>query len=271
MLKRFFVSIAIVLGITFAVAKVKPLNFENPGNRRLLKTEEGNYWYYRSLPEKSMFLNVEGISTIYLRSFSVAKVRKPQVIIIFGKDKKTYDLSLKEQLDGFYIYDEITISIPEGASKMELLCYERSIYFRPFYTPAPTPKPKSSKPPNLVVKAHGGIINISHNNTESQYYTFNSSQSFKFTLNNGRNAIVYVRARLHNNKLPVFELYRNGELVDIYEFTLQRSTKYKATGVNYLSLGKKIDLPANSGTVEYELRAKTDHMFFAKPVLLKQK
>jgi hypothetical protein len=60
-------------------------------------------------------------------------------------------------------------------------------------------------------------------------------------------------------------------LVDIYEFTLQRSTKYKATGVNYLSLGKKIDLPANSGTVEYELRAKTDHMFFAKPVLLKQK
>jgi len=270
MLKRFFFTIAIVLGITIISANVKPLNFENPGNRRLLKTEKGNYWYYRSQPEKSMFLNVEGISTIYLRSFSVARVQKPKVIIIFGKDKKTYELTLKEQKNGFYIYNEITIPVPEGAKKMELLCYERSIYFRPFYTPAPKPKPKSSKPPNLMIKAHGGIINISHNGTQSQYYTFNSSQSFKFTLNNGRNAIVYVRARLHNNSLPVFELYRNGELVDSYEFSLQRSTKYKAPGVNYLSIGKKVDLPPNNGTTEYELRAKTEHMFFAKPVLLKQ-
>ena len=89
-------------------------------------------------------------------------------------------------------------------------------------------------------------------------------------MNNGRNAIVYVRARLHDNTLPIFELYRNGELVDSYEFSLQRSTKYKAPGVNYLSIGKKIDLPPNSGTTEYELRAKSDHMFFARPVLLKQ-
>ena len=40
MLKRFFVTIAIVLGITIIIAKVQPLDFENPGNRRLLKTEE---------------------------------------------------------------------------------------------------------------------------------------------------------------------------------------------------------------------------------------
>jgi len=57
MLKRFFVTIAIVLGITIIIAKVQPLDFENPGNRRLLKTEEGNYWYsYFIIDIETIFL-----------------------------------------------------------------------------------------------------------------------------------------------------------------------------------------------------------------------
>ncbi|HOZ01226.1 MAG TPA: hypothetical protein PLG20_05385 [Candidatus Syntrophosphaera sp.] len=252
-------------------AGTKALNFENPGNRRLLKTEAGNYYYYRSLPEKSMTLNVDGISAIELRSFAIENLRKPSFIAVIGKTRTAYDLTLKERLDGYYLYNPVSVPVPKGTKSLEILCYERSIYFRPFHTVTPAPKPKTVKIPNLSVRAHGGVISVTHNGSDSPYYVFNPSQSVKFTLNNKRDAVVYVRARLLDRSLPVFELYRNGKLLQTYEFSLKRTTKYKATGIEYLSVGLKLALPPNTGTAEYELRAKSDHLFMARPVLLKAK
>lgn len=269
MFKRLILVLACLAALVALPAKVKPLNFNDPGNRRLLKTEAGNYWYYRSLPEKSMTLDVQGIESIDLRSFGLEDLRKPQVITIIGGTKKTWDLSLDQRLGGFYLYREIKVPIPAGTKSIQVLCYERSIYFRPFYTVKPAPKPKAAKPANLAVKAHGGVITISHNGTDSPYYVFNPSQGLKFTLNNGRTAIVYVRARLLDRSLPVFEVYRDGKLLDTHEFTLRRTTKYRAVGVDHLTTGMKLELPENSGSAEIELRAKSDHMFFARPLLRK--
>ncbi len=269
MFKRLILVLTCFAAVIAFPAKVKPLSFQNPGNRRLLKTEQGNYWYYRSLPEKSMILNVEGISTIQLRAFGLQELRKPQVITIIGRQNKTWDLSLQQRLDGLYLYREISIPIPAGTKTLEVLCYERGIYFRPFYNLEHTPKPKTAKPANLAIGAHGGVITISHNGTDSPYYVFNSAQGLKFTVNNGREAMIYVRARLLDRSLPVFALYRNGELLGTHEFTLRRSTKYKAAGVDHLTTGLKLELPSNSGTAQYELRAQSDHLFFARPLLLK--
>ena len=44
--------------------RYKSLNFENPGSKRLLTTEAGKYFYFRSLPEKSMTLSTTGISKL---------------------------------------------------------------------------------------------------------------------------------------------------------------------------------------------------------------
>ena len=270
MRKRLILALVCVAIFSAAFAQVKPLNFENPGNRRLLKSEAGNHWYYRSLPEKSLTLNVDGISTLVLRSFGLESHRKPKVYTIVNKEKTAWDLSLLDQQDGYYHYQELQIPIPAGTSSIEILCYERDIYFRAFHTPQKSPKPKPAKLANLAVKAHGGTITISHNGTNSDYYVFNQSQSLKFTLNTGRNAIIYVRARLLDRSLPVFELYRNGELLETNEFTLRRTTKYQAVGVDHLTTGMKLELPPNSSTAEIELRAKSDHMFFARPVLQKK-
>lgn len=269
MFKRIAVILALALVLTGLLAKTKFLNFDNPGNRRILKNEDGNYWYYRSKPEKSMTLNVDGISEIELRSFAIEKLRNPQVTIITGDEETTYDLELKERLNGFYLYESVFFPIPENTQTIEVLCYQRSIYFRPFYEVVAQPRPK--KLPNLQYKAHGGVMIISHNGTDSDYHVFNPSQSLKFTLNNGRDGIVYVRARLLDRSIPEFELYQDGKLVETYEFSLKRSTKYSAVGIKYLSVGKKVVLPKNNGTSEYELRAKSDHLFFGRPLVLSSK
>lgn len=271
MFKRLVLILTLTLALAAVCAKTKALNFADPGNRRLLKTEAGNYYYYRSLPEKSMTLNVEGISSIELRSFAIENLRKPQVIAIIGKERTTYDLALQERLDGFYLYQPVKIPIPKGTKAIEILCYERSIYFRAFYTVAQVPKPKPVKLPNLVIRGHGGVLSVSHNGTDSDYYVFNPSQGFKFTVNNQRSAALYVRVRLLDRSLPVFHLYRNGTLLQTNEFSLKRTTKYKAVGIDHLSVGMKLVLPAISGPAEYELRAASDHLFLARPVVLKKK
>jgi hypothetical protein len=271
MFKRVIMILALALILAGLSAKIKFLDFENPGNRRILKNEDGNYWYYRSKPEKSMTLNVDGISEIELRSFAIEELRKPRVIIIMEDEETTYDLELKERLNGFYIYKPVDITIPESIKSIEVLCYQRSIYFRPFYSVATPPKQNVQKLPNLQLKAHGGVMIISHNSTDSDYHVFNPSQSLKFTLNNARNGIVYVRARLLDRSVPVFELYQDGKLVETYEFSLKRTTKYEAVGIKYLSVGKKIVLPENDGSANYELRAKSDHLFFGRPLVLSSK
>lgn len=256
----------LALGLA-AQSRPKALTFNNPGSRRLLKTDKGNFYYYRSLPEKSMTVNCKGIKTIELRSFAVEALRRPQVIITFGKTKQTYDLIPSDRLNGFQLYQPLFIPVPEGATGMDVLCYSRSVYLRPFYTPAPKPKPKT-KQPNLLITEHAGAIKITHNSTSSDYYSFNSKQALRFTLSNNRSGIAYVRARLLDRSTPEIELYHNGKLVQTYEFSLKRTTQYKAAGVNSLSVSKKIDLDRGNG--EYELRAKSNHLFFARPLILKK-
>jgi hypothetical protein len=267
--KRLILILIAAISLAGVSAKIKPLNFANPGNKRLMKTETENYYYYRSLPEKALELNVTGISALEIRSFAIEDLRKPQFTVTINKAKTVYNLVLKQRLDGYYVFEPVKVTLPAGTKSVELLCYERSIYFRSFYDYVAPAKPKEKKPDNLVIKAHGGILSVTHNGSDSDYYIFNPTQSFKFTVNNKRNAEIYVRARILDRTLPVFELYRNGQLVQQYEFTLKRTTKYKAVGIDFLSIGMKLDLPRSDGPVEYELRAKSEHLFLARPIILK--
>jgi len=251
--------------------RTRIMDFENPGSRRIRNFEDAKHWFYRSLPEKTMTLRTEGIERIQIRSFSIENLRKPQIFILVGKDRIPFELSLNQRLDGYYIYNNIEFEIPEGAEKIELLCYQRSIYLRAYEMEKIIPKVKPVTVPNRAINAHAGMIDISHNSTTSEYYTFNSTQAFRFTHNNAKDGIVYVRARLTDRTLPKFSLWHNGKKVEEYEFGLSRSTKYSAQGVNYLTIGKKIDLPANDGSSQYELRAESEHMFMARPYLLKNR
>lgn len=261
-----------VITLSALAAKPKPLAFDNPGNKRILKNEDGNYFYYRSLPEKSMRLNVAGIDKIELRSFAIESLRKPQVISIIDNKQTKHDLILKSRTNGLYLYESVFIPVPQGTTELYILCYERSIYFRAFYTLPPKPKAKpvnSKKLPNLSIDAHSGILTMSKNGSSSDYYSFTPDQPLRFTLNNGREAVVYVRARLLENTLPLFEVYVNGELNQSFEFSLKRTTSYSVPGIRHLTVGKKITLPANQGKSVIELKAKSDHLFLGRPVLQK--
>lgn len=273
-IKKLSFLLVLVLFICTSLAgqsiRTKVMNFENPGNRRILKTEEQNHWYYRSLPEKTLKLNVEGVEKLELRSFGIEALRKPQITLIIDKKKTTYDLKLSHRLDGYYMYENLLFEIPEGTKSLELLCYPRSIYMRAFQLISIKPKPKKMVIPNLELKAHAGMIDVSHNSTTNEYYSFNPTQSFKFRINNHRDADLYIRVQLTDRTVPIFTLYKNGEKVQSFEFGLSRTTKYSATGVRYLSIGKKLNLVADGNSNEYELRAESDHLFMARPVILKR-
>lgn len=263
--------LSLIASLAFAQAyRTRIMDLENPGNRRIRKTESGNQWYYRSLPEKSMTLKTEDVRRIQLRSFSIEKLRKPSIIIVIDKVEIPYDLSLDVFKDGYYFYKDIEFDIPEGTKSLELLCFQRSIYMRPYEMYKPKPKPKVVRKPSRQITAHAGMIDVTHNADSSEYYTFNQTQPFKFTLNNARDCVVYVRARLTDRRLPSFSLYHNGEKVESYQFSLARSSKFSAQGVNYLTIGKKIELPDNAGSSDYEFRADTEHMFIARPVFIKK-
>jgi hypothetical protein len=272
MIKRTFIILAVLLSFCLlgaqAKTKYKALTFDNPGTKRVLKTDAGNYFYFRSLPEKSMKLSTTGISKLELRSFSTEALRKPEIITIIAKTRKTYALKPVQIINGYHVYEAITIDLPKDTMSIEVLCYTRSIYMRAFHVlPAKAPKPAKLK--NLVIKAHGGAMSLLHNGSSSDYYSLLPAQALKFNLNNKRNASVYVRPRLIDRSTPLLGVYHNGELVETIEFTLKRTSKYHVQGITNLGISKKIKLPENIGSSEYELRALSDHLFIAKPVLNK--
>jgi len=269
--KQILLLILILLaGTSVAGAKYRALAFDDPGTKRLLKSDQGNYYYFRSQPERSMRLNVAGLDKVELRSFSTQELKKPRVITIIDKKQSTYDLLLRSSSEDHYIYENLIIPIPQNTKTIEILCYDSQVYFRAFQIVQPKPKPKK-KAPALLVNEHSGILTVSHNSTDSDYYGFTQAQPLRFTLSYGRQAELYVRARLLDRSIPVFELWANGALAGTYEFTLKRTNSYSVVGITHLSTGMKVPLPANAATTVYELRAKSDHLFLARPVLLKKK
>ncbi|MDD2230611.1 MAG: hypothetical protein PHY48_14590 [Candidatus Cloacimonetes bacterium] len=274
MSKRTIIILAAVLSICMlggqAKTKYKALNFNNPGTKRVLKSEAGNYYYYRSLPEKSMLLDTTGISKLELRSFSKDVLRKPEIIVIIAKNRQTYSLKQVQTLNNYSVYATITIDIPKNTKSIEVLCYSRSMYMRAFNI-LPPKAPKIAKLRNLAVKAHAGAVSLLHNGSSSDYYSLLPTQALKFSLNNKRNAIVYVRPRLLDRSIPKLGVYQNGKLVQTISFTIKRTNKYHVQGIKNLGISKKIELPVNNGSSDYELKALSDHLFIAKPVLLKLK
>lgn len=255
--------ILMALGLVFAQSRPRVMTFENPGTRRLLRSEAGNHYYYRSLPERSMNLPVEGLSAVELRSFSTQALRRPQVIVIIGRSRTTHDLVQTGKNGSYFVYAPVSIEIPQGTQKIEVLCYDRNTYFRAFYTPAP--RRPASRRANLVVSEHAGQIEMRHNGDSSSYYSFGPDQDFLFTINNNRNVDLYIRARLQDRTPATFELYRNGSLVERYEFDMRRTTRYSVQGVSSLSIGKKLVISSGSG--EYRLKAVSNNIFFARPVV----
>ncbi|MEN6445520.1 MAG: hypothetical protein ABFC98_05690 [Candidatus Cloacimonas sp.] len=272
--KKHFVLISIILllaSLLYAQSanRYKILTFDNPGTKRLLKTEAGNYYYYRGLPERALLLNTTGVNKIEIRSFSNGAVRKPEIVIITGKERKVYPLVFKEKRGEYYLYQPLTIEVTENTKNIQLICYDRSIYMRAFSVLPPQP-PKAKKQANLVIRGHSGIVNVLHNGSNSDYYSFMPGQPLKFTLNNGRNAYLYVRPRLLDRSIPKLGIYANGELVEVVEFNLKRTTKYHSPGITNLGIAKKIVLPVNTKSTEYELRALSEHLFLAKPIIIKK-
>lgn len=261
----------LAIGLLGAQAKLKykAMAFDNPGTKRVLKTETDSYFYFRSLPEKSMILNTNGVTKLELRSFSTEPLRKPEVVTVIGKNRQTYTLKQSTVVKAYIVYEPITIEIPKDTKSIEVLCYNRSTYLRAFQI-IPPKAPKATKLKNLVIKAHGGVVSLLHNGSSSQYYSLMPAQSFKFSLNNKRNAVVYVRPRLIDRTTPKLGLYKDGALVQTIDFTKKRTTKYRVQGIQNLGISIKITLPANSGSSDFELRAISDHLFIAKPVIIKQ-
>lgn len=273
MIKRIALALLLIVFGCMLFAQAKPkykaLNFDNPGSRRILKTEAGNHYYYRSLPEKSLKLNTNGIEKLQIRSFSTEALRKPEIVTIIAKSRTTHSLKQAKTVNTYAVYDVINIDIPANTMSIEVLCYSRSVYLRAFHVIPPKPA-KAVKLANLVLKAHGGAVSLVHNGSSSDYYSFLPSQALKFSVNNKRNAVVYVRPRLLDRSTPKLGVYHNGELVQTIDFSIKRTTKYHVQGIKNLGIAKKIELPINDNSSEYELRALSDHLFIAKPVLIKQ-
>ena len=274
MLKRILITLIILLSLLMLSAvvktKYKALNFDNPGSKRLLKSESGSYYHFRSLPEKALKLNTAGINTLELRSFSTDVLRKPEIIVIIGKTKQSYPLLLASNSGKYQVYQPLTIPVPPETSELQVLCYARTVYLRAFNVLPPKP-PKPTKLKNMVMKAHGGSVTLLHNGSSSEYFSFMPSQPLKFSVNNHRSAVVYIRPCLVDRTTPKVGLYQNGSLIQTIEFDLKRTSKYHVTGIKNLGISKKIELPENIGSSDYELRSMSDHLFIAKPVLVKLK
>lgn len=247
--------------------RYKPLEFVNPGNRRLLRSDAGNFYFYRSLPEKSMSLTVNGMESLQIRTVSTEQVRKPRVIVIVNRQRTTYDLKQSAKSGNLYVYEPIDIAINGKPEKIEILCYDSQIYFRVFERIVPKPRPQLL--PTLQVLEHGGIMLLSHNSHSSEYYSFEPGQILRFNVNNKRTAVIYVRARLTDRSIPVFDLYRNNELVERIELSTARTGKYTVAGITHLTVGRKIELIEQDGNAQYTLRPVSEHLFIARPVILR--
>ena len=258
-----------VAGISAAALRWKPMTFDNPGTRRLLKTATGNYYFYRSLPEKSMYLDIKDLTAVEIRALSKAPVRNPQFVLVYDGGRVTYDLKLIAVSDEYQIYDPIRITLPPGLNRTELICYNSNIYFRAFQpVPVQSKKPKT---PSLKIISSAGEHDLEHEASKSRYYALNDAQGFFFQVNKGLPFTLYIRAQLTDRQVPVCGLYEDGKLVKRITLSQKRTNTYYVDDLPHLTIGKREDFSARDKIVTYELKPLSGHLFIAKPVIRKTK
>lgn len=261
-----FVLAASILLMGQANLRWKAMMFDNPGTKHILKTEKSSVFYYRSLLEKGMILNVKDIQAIEIRAIAKSKVNKPQFILKYNDKKTTYDLKFFSASVAYQIYEPVRISLMPGVKQVELICYDRNIYFRAFQ---PITIQKKTKVPSLKVLKYAGTVILSNAASKKQYYTFTPDKPLSFQINKGKAFSLFVRAEMTAKKAAVLGIYRNGELVDKVSLSVKRTKSYTAEGINHLTIGKKVEYPAIDKIAVYELRALTDNLFITRPVIKK--
>jgi len=252
-----------------ASVKWKAMAFDNPGSKRLLKSAKSSCFYYRSLPEKSMFINVKDMQAIEIRAIAKSKVDKPQFILKYNDKKTAYALKFFSASVSYQIYEPIRITIMPGVKQIELISYDRNIYYRAFYPV--TIQKKKSVVPSLKIMGHAGEYNLENQAHKVKYYGAKSTMPLTFQVNKGKMFSLFVRAQLTEKEVPTFDLYRDGKFINKVSLSLKRSKSYNIAGIQHLTIGKKLDFPAQTTVAKYELRPVTDHLFIARPVIKLQK
>jgi len=271
-LRLILTMLALALSILFmgqANIRWKAMIFDNPGSKRLLKSEKSSTYFYRSLPEKSMLLNVQDMQAIEIRAIAKSKVDKPQFVLKYNDKKTTYDLKFFSASVAYQVYEPVRITLPPGVKQLELICYSRNIYFRAFHPITLQPK-KPTVPALKIIKSAGTIV-LSNSAGKKQYYTFKEKAPLTFQIKAGKAFSLFVRAQLIEKKTPVFGIYRNGVLLDKISLSVKRTKSYTSEGINHLTIGKKLDYSAQDKIAVYELRPLTDNLFIACPVIRKAK
>lgn len=258
-----------IISISAVALKWKPMTFDNPGTKRLLKSATGNHYYFRALPEKSMYVNVKDLTAIEIRSISKVKVSKPQLILKYDDKRVTYDLKLVAVSAEYQIYEPIRITLPPGLTRMELICYNTNIYFRAFQpVPVQNKKPKT---PSLKIISHAGVYNLEHETKLAKYYGFTDTTGFSFQVNKGVPITLYVRAQLTERQLPIYGVYENGKLLRKITLSMKRTNTYTTDSIAHLTIGKRDDFSAQDKVKTYTLKALTPHLFIARAVVRKTK
>ena len=270
--KKMLLVLCLIFSITLSLAETnlrwKAMNFDNPGSKRLLKTETGKYFFYRSLPEKSMLINVEQTTTIEIRAISKIKISKPVFYLKYADKKTAYDLKFTSDIPDYQIYEPVRINLPPGVKQLELLCYDRNLYFRAF-EPIQIQKKKISVPV-LKINSYLSSVHLTNHKTDKVYYSLDSTKSLSFQVKKGLSCSLFLRAKITDKKTPEIAIYKNGVLLDKHLLSTKRTSTYKVDGFNHLSIGKKIELPATDITSVYEIRAVSNHLFIAKPTINKK-
>lgn len=261
--------LTVVLSLSAVALRWKPMTFDNPGTRRLLKTATGNYYFYRSLPEKSMYLDIRDLTAVEIRAISKAPVKNPQFIIKSDNQRVTYDLKLIAVSDEYQIYEPIRITLPPGLTRLELICYYSNIYFRAFQPV--TVQSKKPKVPSLKIIAGADDYYLEHEGKQSKYYGFNEKQNLSFQVNKGLPFTLYIRAQLKDREVPVVGLYEDGKLIKKITLSQKRTNTYSVEGIPHLTIGKREDFYAREKIMTYELKALSGHLFIAKPIIRKTK
>jgi hypothetical protein len=252
-----------------AAQKWKSLQFTNPGSKRLLKTGGGNHYYYRSLPEQSMLLDVKDLTSVEIRAIAKAKVANPMIILKYGGKRYINELKIASISEKYQVYQPLQINIPQGVKQLELVSYNRNIYYRAFRPVQPVVK-KTSVPP-LKMLSDNKPYKVDNGKTTTAYYAFKDTAPLTFQINKGKPFSLYVRAELSGEEAPVFAVYANGQLIRQYTLSIKETSAYKVEGLPHLTVGRKIDFEAADKITRYELKAVSAHLFIAKPVIRKVK
>ncbi len=248
------------------VPVMRPLNFKNPGTKRLVVIDKSKEFYYRSLPKQMLNVEVTGPTKICMKLVTKGDVKNIAFFVQIDSKLTKYELNKVKSDPKFTYFDPVYLNLEAGIHQISIKTLDRKTYFKLLKEEFKQIKEKRG----LTVTSKNGSYSVMNAKSKKDYFIVSKSNPLIVKANYYGNITGFARQLMDDKKTASgLDIVVNGKLYNSIGLSNKTSKLYSLPNKKPISTGTKYTIPSIKPNDEIMIKPKDDKIVVIRMYLKK--